>query len=152
MRAWLPAATVCMVAAGAAWAGPESLPGYEIVGKGIPAPLTGRPGDAAAGRAVFLDRERGHCLLCHRVATIDAPFPGTLGPDLTDVGAKLGPDRLRLRLVDSTRLNPDTVMPAYYRTDDLVQVARDHAGKPVLSAQEIEDLVAYLSTLRGDAK
>ncbi|MDP6951450.1 MAG: sulfur oxidation c-type cytochrome SoxX [Alphaproteobacteria bacterium] len=105
-------------------------------------------GDPANGRTVFLDRERGHCLLCHRVASLDEPFQGDIGPDLSAVGERLSPAQMRLRIVDPTRLNPDTAMPAYHRTHDLHQVAEAYLGKPVLTAQEVEDVVAYLATLR----
>jgi len=123
---------------------------YEIVGDGIVEALTDRGGDALNGRAVFVDRGRGHCLLCHEVASIDEPFQGTIGPDLSAVGDRLSAAQLRLRLVDTTRLNADTVMPAYYRVHDLRQVSEPYVGKPVLGAQEVEDVVAYLSSLRDD--
>jgi sulfur-oxidizing protein SoxX len=112
-------------------------------------PLTAQPGDPQRGREVLLDRDRGHCLLCHRIAQLDEGFQGTIGPPLSDVGLRLDAARLRERLVDPTRLNPDTVMPAYYRVDDLRQVARDYEGQPILQAQEVEDVVAYLQTLAG---
>jgi sulfur-oxidizing protein SoxX len=110
-------------------------------------PLTDTPGDAARGRAVVLDRERGHCLLCHEIAQLDEGFQGNIGPPLSAVGARLSPAAIRSRLVDPTRLNPDTVMPAYYRVDGLRQVAEAHRGRPILSAQELEDVVAYVATL-----
>src|SRR3954454_23275932 len=122
-------ASVGLLLAGAAQAAGMPLGSYEIVGDAIPASLTGAPGDPARGRAIVGDRRIGLCLLCHT-----GPFPeprlhGTLGPDLTGVGSRLSPGQLRLRLVDGTRLNPDTIMPPYYRTDDLVHVASSYAGK-----------------------
>jgi L-cysteine S-thiosulfotransferase len=119
-----------------------------VVGDGIPEALSDSPGDAAIGRTVFIDRDRGHCLLCHRVAGLDEPFQGDIGPDLSAVGERLSPAQLRLRVVDPTQLNPDTAMPAYHRTRDLRQVAAAYVGKPMLTAQEVEDVVAYLATLR----
>jgi L-cysteine S-thiosulfotransferase len=120
---------------------------YEIVGDAIPASLTGALGDPARGRAIVGDRRVGLCLLCHT-----GPFPeprlhGTLGPDLTGVGSRLSPGQLRLRLVDSTRLKPDTIMPPYYRIEGLARVAPSYAGKPILGAAQIEDVVAFLATL-----
>ncbi len=110
--------------------------------------LTKEPGDAERGKAVVLDRDRGHCLLCHRIGQLDEGFQGTIGPELSSVGSRLGPQELRERIVDPTRLNPDTVMPAYYRVEGLRQVAKEFRDRPVLTAQEVEDVVAYLSTLR----
>jgi sulfur-oxidizing protein SoxX len=110
-------------------------------------PLTGQPGDPQRGREVLLDRDRGHCLLCHEIAQLDEGFQGNIGPPLSDVGRRLDAALLRERLVDPTRLNPDTVMPAYYRIDGLRQVADEYAGKPILDAQEVEDVVAFLQTL-----
>ena len=103
--------------------------------------------DPDAGRAVLLDRDRGHCLLCHQVRQLDAPFQGNIGPDLSNVGDRLNAKALRERIMDPTRFNPDTAMPAYHKTEGLRQVMREHVGEPVLSAQELDDLVAYLQTL-----
>ena len=120
-----------------------------IVGDAIPSALTDVPTNAVEGRRIFVERDRGHCVLCHQVSGLDALFQGDVGPDLSDVGARLSPGQIRLRIVDASTLNPDTVMPPYHRTHDLHQVAPELAGKPVLTAQEIEHLVAYLSGLEG---
>jgi sulfur-oxidizing protein SoxX len=126
----------------------ESLRPYAIVGDAIPASLTGAKGDPARGRAIVTNRHVGLCLLCH-----SGPFPeerlqGALAPDLAGAGARWSEGQLRLRMVDSTRLNPDTIMPPYYRVDGLHRVAMNFRGKPVLSAEQIEDVVAFLTTLR----
>ena len=126
-----------------------SLVPYEIVGDGIAEALTDRRGDARNGRAVFVDRDRGHCLLCHAVASIDEPFQGTIGPDLSAVGDRLSSAQLRLRLVDPTRLNADTIMPAYYRVHDLNRVGEAYVGKPVLDAQEIEGRGGVFGNVAG---
>ena len=141
-------AGVGLLLAGAAQAADMPLVSYEIVGDAIPASLTGTPGDPARGRAIVGDRRVGLCLLCHT-----GPFPeprlhGTLGPDLTGVGSRLSPGQLRLRLVDGARLNPDTIMLPYYRIDGLARVASSYAGKPILGAAQIEDVVAFLATLK----
>ena len=111
-------------------------------------PLTGVPGDAANGRAVVLDRERGHCLLCHQVAQLDAEFQGNIGPPLSTVGNRLSAAEIRARVVDPSRINPETVMPAYHRSSGLLQVANAFRDRPILSAQEVEDVVAFMGTLR----
>lgn len=130
--------------------GPEALiKSDQIVGDAIPDSLSGVAGDAARGQSVFVDRDGGHCVLCHAVTALDAPFQGNVGPDLSDVGARFSAGQIRLRIVDASRLNLDTVMPPYYRVRGLHQVGRDYAGRPVLSARQIEDLVAYLADLKG---
>ena len=117
-----------------------------------PAPLADVPASVDLGRAVFADRDSGNCVLCHRVASLDVPFQGDLGPDLTAVGARLSPAQLRFRIVDASRLNPATVMPAYYRTEGLSRVAEAYRGRTVLSAAQIEHLVSYLLSLHGTTR
>lgn len=125
-----------------------ALEAYTVVGDAIPAPLGGRIGDPERGRALVLDRARGNCLICHRLPEPDEPFQGTIGPDLAGVGARLDAGQLRLRLVDAGLLNPRTVMPPYFRTEGLRDVAPAFRGRPALTAQEIEDVVAHLASLR----
>jgi sulfur-oxidizing protein SoxX len=126
----------------------DGLRPYAVVDGAIPAPLTEAPGDAARGRAIVASRQRGLCLLCHAGPFPEERFQGTLAPDLAGAGARLSEGRLRLRLVDGRRLNPDTIMPSYYRVDGLTRVGPAWQGKPVLGAEEIEDVVAFLTTLR----
>jgi L-cysteine S-thiosulfotransferase len=114
----------------------------------IPSSLTGTTGDAARGRAVVQDRQVGLCLLCHSGPFPEERFQGDLGPNLGGVGARLSPGQIRLRIVDPSRVNPQTIMPAYYRTEGLTRVAPAHRGKTVLSAEQIEDIVAFLVTLK----
>ena len=118
-----------------------------IVGDSIPLPLTQTAGDAARGAQVFAAREQGHCVLCHQVKTLDAPFQGNVGPALDLVAARLDAGQIRLRIVDYQRLVDGALMPSYYRTDGFQQVGEPYKDKPVLTAQQIEDLVAYLVTL-----
>ncbi len=118
-----------------------------LVGDAIPLPLDGRTGDAGRGRAIAIDTRKGLCPLCHTGLGGTAPA-GDLGPDLADVGARLSVGRMRLRLVDGRALNPATVMPSYYRIDG-TRVAGAWRGRPVLEAGEIEDVIAYLVTLKG---
>jgi sulfur-oxidizing protein SoxX len=126
-----------------------TLPPYVVQGDAIPVPLVASVPDPVRGRKVVLDRTVGACVLCHA-----GPFPeervqSDIGPDLTGVGDRLSPGQLRLRLVDPQRLDPDSIMPATYRPDGLARVAAAWRGRPVLSAQQIEDVVAYLSTLHA---
>jgi len=114
----------------------------------MPASLTGKPGDAARGRAIVSNRQVGLCLLCHSGPFPEEAFQGNLAPDLRGVGARLSEGQLRLRIVDPSRLNPATIMPSYYRTEGLERVAPSYRGKRLLSAQQIEDVVAFLKTLR----
>jgi len=119
-----------------------------VVGDAIPASLTGTGGDPARGRAIVLDRRLGACLLCHTGPFPEEKFQGTLAPDLSGAGSRWSAGQLRLRLVDPTRLNPDTLMPPYYRVDRLTHVGSAWRGKPILTAGQIEDVVSFLSSLR----
>ena len=114
----------------------------------IPASLNGRKGDPARGRAIVTNRQVGLCLLCHSGPFPEERFQGNLAPDLAGAGKRWSEGQLRLRIVDSGRINPATIMPAYHRTEGLVRVAPAWNGKPVLSAEQIEDVVAFLATLR----
>lgn len=116
---------------------------------GIPNPLPGATaGDPQRGRAIVTDRHVGLCLLCHSAPIPEERFQGDLAPSLAGAGARWTVSQLRLRIADSSRLNPQTIMPSYFRTEGLARVAPAHAGKTILSAQQIEDVVAYLSTLK----
>lgn len=137
-----------LLAGGAGSAGADSLRPYTIVGDAIPQSLTGAEGDAERGRAIVANRQIGLCLLCHSGPFPEEKFQGTLAPDLKGAGARASEGQLRLRIVDASRLNPNTIMPPYYRVDGLNRVAPAFQGKPILSAEQIEDVVAYLATLR----
>jgi sulfur-oxidizing protein SoxX len=126
----------------------EGLRPYRVEGDAIAASLTGAPGDPARGRAIVGNRQVGLCLLCHTGPFPEEKFQGTLAPDLKGAGTRWSQGQLRLRIVDSSRLKADTMMPAYYRIEGLTRVAPAFAGKPVLTAEQIEDVVAYLATLR----
>jgi sulfur-oxidizing protein SoxX len=117
-------------------------------GPGIAAPLTDVAGDPARGRAIVANRQLGLCLLCHTGPIPEERFQGNLAPDLAGAGDRWSEPELRLRMVDASRLNPATIMPAYYKTDGLTRVPAALKDKPILTAQQIEDVVAYLQTLR----
>ena len=121
--------------------------GVEVVADGIPQPLAA-PGDAARGRALLLARDPANCILCHGLTDAAVRFAGNLAPPLDGAGSRLTLAQLRLRIADSSRINPGTIMPAYYKTAGLHAVAAAYQGKPVLSAQQVEDVVVYLSTLK----
>lgn len=134
-----------MLAAQAAAAQPATP---QIVDDAIPASLTGKPGDAVRGRAIVASRSTGLCLLCHSGPIAEERFQGDIAPSLAGAGSRWSEGQLRLRIVDGSRLNADTIMPAYYRTGGLQRVARNFEGKTILSAEQVEDVVAYLVTLK----
>jgi L-cysteine S-thiosulfotransferase len=125
----------------------QELRPYVIRGDSIPESLTGVGGDPARGRALVLERTRT-CILCHSGPFPEEKFQGDLAPNLAGSGTRWSVSQLRLRLVDASRLNPATIMPSYYRVDGLERVAPAWRGKPILDAEQIEDIVAYLATLR----
>jgi L-cysteine S-thiosulfotransferase len=110
--------------------------------------LTGVRGEPERGRAIVVNRQVGLCLLCHSGPFPEERFQGNLAPDLKGAGRRWSEGQLRLRIVDPSRANPATIMPAYYRTEGLVRVVPAWRGKPVLTAEQIEDVVAFLTTLR----
>ncbi len=140
------AAILAVLASGGAAA--DDLRSYRIDGGAIAYSLTGVPGDPARGRAIVVNRTLGLCLLCHSGPFPEERFQGNLAPDLSGTGARWSAGELRLRMVDSHKLNADTIMPAYYAVDGLNRVAPAFRGKPLLTAEQIEDVVAFLATLR----
>src|SRR5947208_6941803 len=114
----------------------------------IPSSLTGAKGDPVRGRAIVTNRQLGLCLLCHSGPFPEERFQGNLAPDLAGAGKRWSEGQLRLRIVDSSRITPTSIMPAYHRTDGLVRVAPAWRDKPVLNAEQIEDVVAFLTTLK----
>ena len=125
----------------------QGLRSYAVAGDSIPEPLTNARGDAARGRALVAERS-STCILCHNGPFPEQKFQGDLAPDLAGTGSRWSEAQLRLRLVDASRLNEATIMPSYYRTDGLTRVGPAWRGKPILSAEQIEDIVVYLVTLR----
>ena len=126
----------------------EALRPYTVVGDAIPGSLTGVPGDVARGKAIVVSRQTGLCLLCHSAPLPEEKFQGTIGPDLKGAGSRYTEGQLRLRIVDQGLINPGTIMPAYYRLDGVEHVAAAFRGKTVLTAQQIEDVIAFIKTLR----
>jgi sulfur-oxidizing protein SoxX len=138
---------LCAVTAACAVTPQQALVAYRVDGDAIHAPLSAQPADPQRGRDILAGRD-ANCLLCHAVPETGQRFMGNLAPPLSGIGARLSAAQLRLRVVDPSRLNPETVMPSYYRVDGLNRVAAAYRGKPVLSAGQIEDVVAYLQTLK----
>jgi L-cysteine S-thiosulfotransferase len=146
LRSSLPAAVLGLCVAGSAPAQDEVR--VVRVVEALPLSLTGAPGDPARGRAIVMNRQVGLCLLCHTGPFPEERFQGDLAPDLNGTGGRLSEGELRLRMIDSGRIDPATIMPAYYKTEGLTRVAPAFRGKTVLSAEQIEDVVAFLTTLR----
>ena len=140
MRTLLAAAVLTLPLAGGA---------VTVVGDGIPAALEGKTGDVLRGRAIAASRSEGLCLLCHSGPVPEERFQGNLAPDLAGAGARWNAAQLRLRLVNPQHVNPDSIMPAYYRTEGLTRVGPRWRDRPILDAQQIEDVIAWLLTLKN---
>jgi L-cysteine S-thiosulfotransferase len=156
-RSWRWPYVLWIAAAVAAWttATPTStaqqhdpLVAYRIADGAIAEPLTDQPGDVDRGRRIVLDREGGDCIVCHAMPLPQRQFHGTIGPPLDGVGARYSAGALRLRIVDPKAFNANTIMPAYYKVGELHRVLERYRGKPILTAQQVEDVVAYLLTLQ----
>ncbi len=146
---WLMVAAAVMAASTARARDPTSgLASFRIVGDAIPEPLQGLSGDRERGQRIVIGREVGNCLICHAIPDPSETFQGELGPPLEGVGSRLSEGQLRLRIVDQSRINPETIMPPYHRVEGLTHVAVEYRGRPALSAQQVEDVVAYLASLR----
>jgi sulfur-oxidizing protein SoxX len=126
----------------------DELVDYRIVNGAIPEPLTDQPGDPERGRRTVLDRAGGDCIICHAMPLPQRQFHGTIGPPLDGVGDRYTAGELRLRLVDPKAFNPETIMPAYYRVEGLHRVHERYRGIPILTTQQVEDVVTYLLTLK----
>ena len=132
----------------AACAAHAQVVALKVVGDAIPEALSSSAGDASRGREIVASRQTGLCLLCHTGPFPEDRFQGNLAPDLAGAGTRWSAGQLRLRIADARRLNPQTIMPAYHRTDGLHRVGPGWRGKTMLTAQQVEDVVAYLLTLK----
>lgn len=137
---WLTAAVALAIAGGTALSAERA----------IEQPLTDQPGDVQRGKAVAVNSDLGNCLICHAIPIPEVPegASGDIGPSLAGVGTRMTAGELRQRIVDPKAIDPQTVMPAYFVSDGLVRVQSQYAGKTILTAQQIEDLVAFLLTLK----
>ncbi len=143
------AAAVAFCAAAAFSAQAEKFVTYKVVGGAIPQSLTGKAGDPVKGRKTAINRKKGNCLACHVMPVPEQADHGEVGPPLNDVASRLGAGEIRLRIVDPKVVNPDTIMPAFYRIHGLHRVQKKWQGKTIISAQDVEDIVAYMMTLKG---
>ncbi len=117
-------------------------------GKSISESLTGKAGDAKKGRALAIHRKKGNCLACHEMPIPEQAFHGKVGPSLEGIASRLSEGEMRLRIVNPKVINKDTIMPAFYKKDGLHRVLKKFKGKTILSAAQIEDIIAYLNTLK----
>jgi L-cysteine S-thiosulfotransferase len=140
-------AALCFCAPVAGGTAQDLLP-FSVAGDGIANSLTGGRGNSERGRAIVTNRQLGLCLLCHSGPFAEERLQGTLGPDLKGAGGRWSEAQLRLRIVDAALANPATIMPPYYRLHGLERVAASFRGKPILTAEQIEDVVAFLTTLK----
>jgi len=149
---WRGRAAIALALAGAATtsaATTSAAAPLAIVGDGIPQPLDGAvAGDVARGRAIVANRQVGLCLLCHTGPVSEERFQGNLATDLRGAGQRWTAAQLRLRIADASRINPSTIMPSYYKADGLSRVAATYQGQTILTAQQVEDIVAWLQTLK----
>lgn len=151
-----PAVAAAAVGAASANDGSKAAPlvPYAIVSRdgvpSIPASLTSEPGDPRQGARIVTDRRLGNCLSCHALSALrDEPFHGEIGPSLDGVGGRLDAATLRMIVVNPKKVFGDeTVMPAFYWTDGLNRVRPEFAGKPILTARQVEDVVAFLKTMK----
>lgn len=128
---------------------PPTYVPWQVKDYAIDEPLGGLTGNPERGRAIAGDQSRGNCLACHKLPIPEEKFFGNLGPPLTGIGARQSVGMIRLHVVDQSRFNPETVMPGYYRPpQQLNRVAKNLQGRTWLTAQEIEDVVAYLASLK----
>ena len=143
------AVAVVFFAAAAFSAQAGELVTYKIVDETIPQSLTGKAGDPVKGRKVAINRKKGNCLACHVMPVPEQADHGEVGPPLNGVGSRLGAGEIRMRIVNPKVVNPDTIMPAFYRIHGLHRVQKKWQGKTIISAQDVEDVVAYMMTLKG---
>lgn len=116
----------------------------------LPGPLTDVPGDPARGLEIFRDGSKATCLICHSVSTLPDRDQGVLGPLLDGIADFYSPEELRQRIIDARAISPGTIMPPYFSTEGLFRVAEEWRSKTIYYAQEVEDVVAYLMTLRNE--
>ena len=135
-----------VVVAGQAIGAPT--PSYRVVDGGIPVALTAIPGDAMRGRDIASNRQVGMCQLCHQVPASNDRFQGDIATSLAGAGTRWTASQLRLRMVDSRGVNADSVMPAYFKVDALHRVGATWRDQPILNAQQVEDVVAWLVSLK----
>jgi sulfur-oxidizing protein SoxX len=128
----------------------DTVADYEVAdGVSIEKSLTGSAGDAAKGRAAMINRKQGNCLACHAISALsDQPYHGETGPSLDGVADRYTAGELRLRIVDAEQVIPGTMMPSFYRNTGFTRVRKGFEGKSILNAEQVEDILAFLLTLK----
>lgn len=122
---------------------------FEVKNSAIAASLTGKPGNPAEGKKAVVGRQLGNCLACHQITALSQePFHGNTGPTLDGVAGRMSEGEIRLRIVDATKANADTMMPPFYRAEGLNRVLPRFQGKTILTAEQVEDVVAFMMTLK----
>jgi sulfur-oxidizing protein SoxX len=121
---------------------------YQINNDAIATSLTGKAGDPVNGKKLATNRKKGNCLACHSMPIPEQAFHGNIGPDLKGISSRYSEGELRLRIVNPKVLNSETIMPAFYKADGFNRVMKKFVGKTIITAQEVEDIVAYLMTLK----
>ena len=147
--------TLAAAALGAVFSVTVSLGGAAVAseymvsdGHRIDKSLTGKPGNADNGRKIAIHRKKGNCLACHQLPIPEQAFHGDIGPDLTGVASRYSEGELRLRIVDPKVINEETTMPAFYRKTGFHRSLKKFQGKTIIGAQDVEDIIAYLMTLK----
>ena len=122
---------------------------WKVVDYAIVEPLCSLAGDSQRGREVVSDSDRGNCLACHQLPIPGIEAYGTIGPSLTGIASRLPVPMIRLRVVDTRNINPMSIMPGYYRDPHLInRPGKEYRGRTFLTAQQVEDVIAYLATLK----
>ncbi|GGA25535.1 sulfur oxidation c-type cytochrome SoxX [Neptunicoccus cionae] len=156
MKISLTGAVFGAVMASAVYAG-EVLPTAVAFTDGaVEQSLSGMPGDAANGRLIVGDKKKGNCVACHQVSDLaDVPFQGEIGPPLDGAGERWSEAELRGIVANAKIMFEDSMMPSFYKTEGFIRPGKAYTGKaaddtfgPLLGAQQIEDVVAYLTTLK----
>ena len=128
---------------------PEPYCQWEVNGFSIDEPLCGLTGDAGSGKNIVSSSNKGNCVACHQLPIEGIEAYGTIGPPLVGIGSRLPKGFIRLRVIDTRKINPLSIMPGYYRDPALIhRPAKAMAGRTFLTAQQVEDVIAYLETLK----
>lgn len=128
---------------------PEPYCQWQVENFAIEKPLCNLVGDPQRGKLVVTDSDKGNCLACHHLPIEGIEAYGTIGPPLEGVGVRLSEGFIRLRVVDTRNIIPMSIMPGFYRDPTLINRPRkDFEGRTFLTAQQVEDVIAYLVTLQ----
>ncbi|MHA1546132.1 MAG: sulfur oxidation c-type cytochrome SoxX [Alphaproteobacteria bacterium] len=142
-------ALAAILAGTAGVAAADQHPKLKIVDDGVPVSLTGQAGDAASGMKIMINRKQGNCLACHVISKMsNQPFHGEIGPSLDGVAGRYNEAQFRLILANSKKVFDGTIMPAFYRDEGFSRTAKKFKGKTILSAKQIEDVIAFLLTMK----